>query len=145
MNEETKTKNEQQQTNTQPAENGDPVGGKTFTQDEVNNIVRDRLAREKEKLSEHSADTEREKSIEARENALTCREYIQEKGLPKELLDILDTSDAEKFKAAAQKAQAAFAASSPHAGFRIGADFSQDGAHRQPTHDPIADAFKPKG
>ena len=34
---------------TQPEENGTPAEGKTFTQEEVNQIVRERLAREKAK------------------------------------------------------------------------------------------------
>ena len=41
--------NNTQQPNTQPAENGDQGGGKLFTQEEVNTIVRDRLARERAK------------------------------------------------------------------------------------------------
>lgn len=82
--------------------------GKLFTQEEVNEIIKKRLMREKGKEERKGAGdeiTEREKSIEerevlvsARENRVACCELANEKGYPKELLDILDTSDPDKFK-----------------------------------------------
>lgn len=77
---------------TQPGANG-----KTFTQEEVNQIVSERLKRERTK-AEPSEQEKRESELAARESKLNCREYLSEKGYPVELLDILDTSDAEAFK-----------------------------------------------
>jgi len=50
MSENTDTMNTQQQTTQTPAE----TGGRMFSQDEVNRIVSDRLAREREKLADGS-------------------------------------------------------------------------------------------
>lgn len=83
---------------------------KTFTQEEVNRIIKDRLARLKAKYEtdtetteEESQLDEREKSITLRENRVTCMEYVVENGHKKELLDILDTSDPERFRSQAEK------------------------------------------
>lgn len=74
------------------------TGGKTFTQEDVNRIVSERLAREREKLPK---DDEREQALKAREARLDCRDYLDSKKYPAALLDVLDSSDVEKFKAAA--------------------------------------------
>lgn len=71
--------------------------GKMFTQEDVNRIVSERLAREREK----PVDDEREKNLKAREARLDCRDYLDSKKYPVKLLDLLDSSDVEKFKAAA--------------------------------------------
>lgn len=71
-------------------------GGKVFTQDEVNRIISDRLSREREKSGD-----EREQALKAREARLDCRDYLDSKKYPAALMDILDSSDVEKFKAAA--------------------------------------------
>lgn len=77
---------EQQGTQNQPKE-------KTFTQDEVNRIVSERLARDKGK---NSAELEkREHELEQRELAMTAREKLAERGLPKELAEVLRFSDDE--------------------------------------------------
>lgn len=81
-----------QQDNPTPGENG----GKLFSQDEVNRIVQTRLAEERAKQSNP---TEREQALTARESRLTCREYLMDIGASAELLDVLDTSDPERFKA----------------------------------------------
>ena len=82
-----------------PGANGG-TGGKTFTQDEVNRIVSDRLAREREKLTQQPQEDEREKALKAREARMDCRDYLDSKNYPAALLDVLDCSDVEKFKAA---------------------------------------------
>lgn len=53
MSEETMNQNtEQKPTNSNPEDkNGDPGSGRTFTQEEVNRIVADRLAKERAKVS----------------------------------------------------------------------------------------------
>lgn len=89
----------------QPAE-----GEKKFTQADVDRIVKKRLHEERtrkdaEQPAEPTADQdddagaadEREALLNLRETKLDCREYIVERGYPARLLDILDTSDKEKF------------------------------------------------
>lgn len=102
--EQIENQNTNQQPTTQPADNGDQGGGKMFTQEEVNNIVRDRLARERFKNSpqEPTEEEKRMNYITARENKLACREYVMEQGLPAQLLDVLDTSNHEEFKTKAE-------------------------------------------
>lgn len=79
-----------------PGANGG-TGGKTFTQEDVNRIVSERLARERGK----PVDDERERNLKAREARLDCRDYLDSKKYPAKLLDLLDSSDVEKFKSAA--------------------------------------------
>ncbi len=84
---------------------------KLFTQEEVNNIVKKRLyerKKEKQNINEElekreKAIEERESSVMLRENRVECREMVNEKGYPKKLLEILDTSDPEKFREQAEK------------------------------------------
>lgn len=113
MSDEIKTTNTEQP-NTQTPEASGGQGVKMFTQDEVNRIVSERLAREREKLTQQPQEDEREKALrerekalEARENRAACQDYLD--SLPVKdkyktaLLEALDTSDAEKFKATAEK------------------------------------------
>ena len=81
MSEETMNQNtEQKPTNSNPEDkNGDPGSGRTFTQEEVNRIVADRLAKERAKASK-SVDPEtdhREQELTAREQILECRDYLE--------------------------------------------------------------------
>ena len=68
-------------------------GNKTFTQDDVNRIVQDRLS--KEKVKQDAAIAQREQEIAQRELLLNAREKIQEKGLPVEFLEVLNISSPE--------------------------------------------------
>ena len=88
---------------------------KLFSQAEVEEIIRKRLARGKidnEELQQReSALTEREgklnelqQQISVRESRIDCKSYLQDKGYPMDYADILDTSDPEAFKAKADKA-----------------------------------------
>ena len=89
----------QNQTNTDTAQGQQQAEGtgKTFTQEEVNNIISDRLKREREKLSKEQEEklNEREKAIEARELRMTATEKLTAAGLPKTLVDALNCSDEE--------------------------------------------------
>lgn len=82
--------------------------GRTFTQEEVNSIIRDRLAREREKADPHTEHREkeiaaREKDISDRENLLACKEYIAKHKYPQALLVLYGTENAEEFKASVDK------------------------------------------
>lgn len=76
---------------------------KLFTQEQVNEIIKKRLGRQKEETDEQELKA-REKELTARESKLSCKEYLIEKGYPAELLDVIDTSDVETFKNKADKA-----------------------------------------
>ena len=80
---------------------------KLFTQEEVNKIVSERLARAKNQTDKatQEADAEREKQLSARESRLTCREYLIEKGYSAEFLELIDTSDVDEFKNKIEKIQ----------------------------------------
>ena len=60
---------------------------KTFTQDEVNRIVRERLSRNKSKNDELE---EREKKIIQRELRADCKDILIEKNLPVELSELFN-------------------------------------------------------
>lgn len=119
---------------------------KTFTQEEVDKIVADRLARqakqsekkftqkevdtlvaekisEAEKLAKMNAEqkqkyaqeklekelAEREAAINKRELTATAKDILASKGLPTELADIVDTTDADKCTASIESIEKAFA------------------------------------
>ena len=73
-------------------------GGRTFTQDEVNRIVSERLGRERDKLSTEL--DEREKAVKARELAVIAAEKLAAAGLPKELNAVLRYDDEASLDAA---------------------------------------------
>jgi len=68
---------------------------RTFTQAEVDNIVKERLAKEKTKFE--TALAEKEKGLAAREFQLTAKETLTAKGLSHDLLEALNTSSKEAF------------------------------------------------
>lgn len=69
------------------------TGERTFTQEDVNRIVGERLAKEKGKSDAELA--EREQGIQQRELLLTARERLAEAELPAALLDALNMSTKE--------------------------------------------------
>ena len=106
------TPNTTQQENTQPEGNG--PAGKMFTQEEVNNIVRERLNRVKAGAAEQderaTALDEREAAVQQREQAMqqkesraACEDHCKAKGYDTAFLDLLDTSDPERFTALLDK------------------------------------------
>jgi hypothetical protein len=81
-------------------QNADPAaeqgtGEKTFTQDDVNRIVQERLAKEKAKNSGDADFAKREQELAQRELHLTAKEMLSEKGLPVQLFDALNCTDKE--------------------------------------------------
>lgn len=97
MNDNTNQNTQQQTTTPTPEDSGG--AGRMFTQDEVNRIVSDRLAREREKLTQQTAIDEREKALREREQAFEAKEartakeaavraYYQQKGVTGKALEI---------------------------------------------------------
>lgn len=64
------------------------------TQEEVNNIVRERTAALDKREAEIQA---REAEMQRKESRAACAEICKEKGAKESILDLLDTSDPEKF------------------------------------------------
>lgn len=98
----------QEQNNATRAETSGQDQGRTFTQDEVNAIVRDRLAREREKANPQTDEREqeisaREKAVSDRENLLACKEYISQHKYPESLLKLYNTENIEDFKTNVEK------------------------------------------
>lgn len=91
------------QTNTQDTQNTQPsqgAGERTFTQEDVNRIVSDRLARDRDKRSAEL--DEREKAVKARELAVMAAEKLAEAGLPKALSAVLRYDDETSLDSAIQ-------------------------------------------
>ena len=70
-------------------------GQKTFTQDDVNRIVQDRLSKDRERASKELG--EREQEIARRELRLNSREKLISRGYPEDILDALNLSDEKSF------------------------------------------------
>lgn len=105
---ETKTTANQNEPATQPEDNGaqETRSDRTFTQEEVNRIVSERLAKERSRAAQ-AQQTEadnRAAELTAKENRLICKEFLIDNEYPAELLDAIDTSDPEEFKRKATSA-----------------------------------------
>lgn len=88
---------EQMNQNADPAA-GQGTGEKTFTQEDVNRIVQERLAKEKAKSSGDADFAKREQELARRELHMTAKEMLSEKGLPVQLYDALNCTDEESLK-----------------------------------------------
>ena len=86
------------ETKTMNNQNPDGAGEKTFSQDDVNHIVGERLA--KERAKGEAALAEKEQQLAQRELLLTAKEKINEMGLPAELVDALNMSSPEALEKA---------------------------------------------
>lgn len=75
-------------------------GEKTFTQDEVNEIVKNRLARAMKQKADAESNplAEKEKELAARELRLNAREMVASAGLPGELANVLNCKDETELK-----------------------------------------------
>ena len=79
-------------------QNPDGAVEKTFSQEDVNRIVGERLA--KERAKGEAALAEKEQQLAQRELLLTAKEKINEMGLPAELVDALNVSSPEALEKA---------------------------------------------
>lgn len=90
---------------TQTSAEGTQQGGKTFTQDDVNRIVQERLAKEKGKASSNedfekkTAELERKQAeLLEKENRLNALTALRSAGYPDELADVIRCSNADELK-----------------------------------------------
>lgn len=74
--------------------------GKTFTQEDVNRIVQERLAKEKSKTTGNGEEElkKRAAELDLRERKLTAREKLRENGLPEYLVDALNMNTEDDFQ-----------------------------------------------
>ncbi|WP_312159323.1 hypothetical protein [Oscillibacter sp.] len=116
MSEETKTQQDQQTQQpdtTHPEDNG-ASSGKTFTQEEVNKIVAERLARERTKAQPTESDQKaaaldaKEKEFAHREMMSEFKETVAARGYPKGLADVLKGSTPDELKTALRLVDEAF-------------------------------------
>ncbi len=166
MNQDTTTT--QQGATTQPEGNGatapeKPTQGKTFTQEEVNRIVSDRLTKEREKTAQATQEDEREQGLKAREANLAKAEFGM--AATKAMADLKFTSPSAKRMFLTDLAEKGlslqdgaivgfedflteFQASDPEAFMREGEKVPTvtrgTGGGRTIAADAIAQAFKPK-
>lgn len=88
----------EQNKNNQTMNNHPEAGEKTFTQDQVNAIIGERLAKEKSKADAAFAEreqqfAEREKQLANREALFDLKDKLKEMGLPAELFPVLNVQD----------------------------------------------------
>lgn len=146
----TQQQSTQQGAPTQPEDNGSTE--KVFTQEDVNRIVQERLARERAKTpaDQLTEMQERTANLEKREAALSCREYIAENGYSKALLDVFSTDNADAFKGSIDALHKAFPGLDLSEGSRQTKPLSTGMSHECGSEcwrgydDDIASAFKPK-
>lgn len=108
------TANEQEDTTTQET-------GKNFSQEDVNKIVNERLARERKKYASMFQDDERSTELEERERNLTirerkldCKELFKEKGLPCGLMDLVNYNSKEEYEKSISLIEESFRESLEH-------------------------------
>lgn len=86
---------------------------RTFTQEELNTIVQDRLAKEKAKHDKQLADMQAE--VRRREKRLEARERLGEKGLPAELADLVRLDDDDAFNTSLELLERTYGKKQPDA------------------------------
>lgn len=72
------------------------AGEKTFTQDDVNRIVGERLAKEKSKGEQDFS--KREQELQKRELLLSAKEMLADRGMSAKLIDALNYTDKESLE-----------------------------------------------
>lgn len=148
MSEEMNTQNTEQQPTTQPADNGNQSGSKMFTQEDVNRIVSERLARDRKDRSTQDEADARERDLQARESRMSCREFLHDNKYPAELLDLVDCSDVEKFKETIGKINGLYEAAHNRPYFvsqtSATAHFTAPGKSDGGGYDPFREAFMHK-
>ncbi len=82
----------------QTSTEGTQQSEKTFTQEDVNRIVQERLAKERSKGNDNNELTKRAAELDLRERKLTAREKLRENDLPEYLVDALNMNTDDDFQ-----------------------------------------------
>ena len=115
-----------------------------FTEDEVNEIVRKRLERYKEKHSGDEETTkltdalnERSAELDKREFNIDCRNYLSEMGFDPGMMDVISADNLDDFKAKAHRlAMIIHDSKTP-----VPPSFNPETARNDNSSDKIAEAF----
>ena len=113
---------------TQMEEQGDKA--KTFTQEEVNAIIQERLAKEKAKYEKQIADMQAD--IKYREKRLEAVGKLKEKGIPEELVDLVKLDDDKAFNVSMELLERTYKQ-------------TQSGTKKEDTEGTSHKGYKPKG
>lgn len=137
----TNTAGNQQQDNSTAAGAGSGAQQqeKTFTQEDVNRIVGERLARAR--LDTSPELQERERKCMQRELQLDAREKLADAGLPKELLGVINCSTKEELENSIKTIQKLFGRTKENSSYRVlmcgsAGSNSNGSGHRSGTDDP---------
>ena len=106
--------NENMNTQTEATQADTQGDKKTFTQDDVNRIVQDRLAKDRAKASEEIS--RREQELAQREFRLNSRQKLLDRGLPESILDALNCSSETAFDKALETIDSLIRERTPAAG-----------------------------
>lgn len=117
---------------------------KTFTQEQVNAIIGERLAKQKQQLEAEFV--ERERQLAKREMGIRAKELLEENDLPKNLADVLRYETEEELVKAIEtiKVTRGFKDEKAGKGERIIIENKLPEYREGPSIDPIAQAFKGK-
>lgn len=77
--------------------------GRTFTESEVNEIVQNRLARERRKTDRVDSGNDREANLNDRELKIMAKEKLLDMGMPTKLADLLRYDDEESLDEAIEE------------------------------------------
>ena len=105
--------------NYQQGDQGQQKNEKLFTQDEVNRIVGERLARVKNNSSGVNDFDRREQELNRREMQIEAREKLAEAGLPKDLLDAVNCNSKEEMEKSIKALTGFFGARKAQSGYRV--------------------------
>ncbi len=83
---------------TEPTQGEQNGAQKTFTQDQMNAIISDRLARDRQKQAEEMS--KREQELAQREFRLNSRQKLIDRGYPESIMDALNCSSEDAFNKA---------------------------------------------
>ena len=88
------TENMNQNQSADPAA-GQGIGERTFSQDDVNRIVQERLAKDREKASKELG--EKEQELAKREFRLNSRQKLIDRGYPESIMEALNCNSEKEF------------------------------------------------
>ena len=126
--------------NTDPSTDQGTGDKRTFSQEDVNRIVQERLAKEKAKSSGEADFTKREQELARRELHMSAKELLSEKGLPVQLVEALNCTDRETMEKSVETVEKYFEECRANARSSIRLKGFQPGASSvMPTAEPSGD------
>lgn len=100
---------------------------RTFTQEEVNTIVQDRLAREKAKYDQQLIDMQAD--VQRREKKMQALEKLKAEDLPAELVELVRTEDDEAFNKSIELLKNTYKSQQNGTGMQVAQPYRPAGGH----------------